>query len=255
MDLIEGVKESRDGQEVVTQQGYRQIANEFNMGFHGRRAGFMFRQGIRTANDVSSNRNRDLRKRFPNFISSQEEYWQGSDPINESQAATNELFDFLSSNEARDAFGNTNHLAVTQKKAQLEAKYGAEVAAEIDKNYMQRLKDTPDGVRLPQVVVDYYDSWLTLEPYWLAFEKVLTNPQDIQDWKVFSNASPGQKDLLRQNPKYTDLEEWVGEEQKYLREDNYEIDKALVRFYDMAPVNFQLQMEIEDKAYELAYGS
>ena len=255
MDLIEGVKESRDGQEVVTQQGYRQIASEFNMGFHGRRAGFMFRQGIRTANDVSSNRNRDLRKRFPNFISSQEEYWQGSDPINESQAATNELFDFLSSNEARDAFGNTNHLAVTQKKAQLEAKYGAEVAAEIDKNYMQRLKDTPDGVRLPQVVVDYYDSWLTLEPYWLAFEKVLTNPQDIQDWKVFSNASPGQKDLLRQNPKYTDLEEWVGEEQKYLREDNYEIDKALVRFYDMAPVNFQLQMEIEDKAYELAYGS
>ena len=188
-------------------------------------------------------------------MSSQDEYWQGADPINQSQAATNELFDFLSSNEARDSFGNTNHLAVADKKAKIEEKYGPEVASEIDQAYMQRLMDTPDGVRLPQVVVDYYESWLTLEPYWLAYEKVLINEKEINDWKVFSNATPGAKEIMRQNPMYLDLERIVSQEQKFMREESYEIDKALVRFYDMAPVNIELQFEIEDRAWQSAYGS
>ena len=254
-ELINGVVDESSGEKVIVQQGYKHIADEFNLGMHGRRAGFTFRQDLRTVNDIASNRRRDLKKRFPEFLSSQDEYWQGADPINQSQAATNELFDFLSSNEARDSFGNTNHLAVAQKKAKLEEKYGAEVASEIDQAYMQRLMDTPDGVRLPQVVVDYYESWLTLEPYWLAYEKVLINDKEINDWKVFSNATPGAKEIMRQNPMYLDLERIVSQEQKYMREENYEMDKALVRFYDMAPVNIDLQFEIEDRAWESAYGS
>ena len=254
-ELINGVMDESGGEKVVTQQGYKQIADEFNLGMHGRRGGFTFRQNLRTANDIASNRRRDLKKRFPEFLSSQDEYWQGADPINQSQAATNELFDFLSSNEARDSFGNTNHLAVAEKKAKLEEKYGPEVASEIDQAYMRRLMDTPDGVRLPPVVVEYYESWLTLEPYWLAYEKVLVNEKEINDWKVFSNATPGAKEIMRQNPMYLDLERIVGQEQKYMREESYEIDKALVKFYDMAPVNIDLQFEIEDRAWESAYGS
>ena len=115
--------------------------------------------------------------------------------------------------------------------------------------------DTPDGVRLPQVVVDYYESWLTLEPYWLAYEKVLINEKEINDWKVFSNATPGAKEIMRLNPMYLDLERIVSQEQKFMREESYEIDKALVRFYDMAPVNIELQFEIEDRAWQSAYGS
>ena len=61
------------GEKVIVQQGYKQIADEFNLGAHGRRAGFTFRQNLRAANDIASNRRRDLKKRFPEFLSSQDE--------------------------------------------------------------------------------------------------------------------------------------------------------------------------------------
>jgi hypothetical protein len=250
--MIEGIVELREGQPVVTQKGFRQVAAEFESGAHGRRAGMMLRQGIRDAQDIADGRRKDLRKRFPQLVEDNKEYWQGDGQTNETIAATNEFFDFLSSNRSRDTFGNVNHLAIAREKDRLENKYGEEVADEMRDNYVRKLTQTPDGVTMPEVVLAYYESWDTLEPYWNVYKKALPENQ-WNDWEVYQNANEGQKMILKQNYKYGYMEEKVQYHQERMRRLDYDIDKALTVFYDLAPVNARREREIQMLGREMRY--
>jgi hypothetical protein len=251
-DLIEGIVETQPtGERVVTQRGYRQISAEFESGAHGRRAGFMFRQALRAANDQSDARTADLRKRFPKLVSEGKEYWTGDGQTNETIAATNEFFDFLASPDSQDVFGNTNHLAIARKKQQIETKYGSEVADEMRNNYVRKLTQTPDGVVMPEIVLDYYESWDTLEPFWNAYLDVFKDESTREDWRIFKNSNPGQQALLEQNPKYAKMKERVVFHQDKMRRGNYEIDKALTIFYDMASKNPKREREIKALARQM----
>jgi len=254
-DQIHGIK-SEDG--AILEQGYRDIANEFHMGAHGSRAGSVFREKMKRIDEAAQARKRDLKKKYPRLVGERDEYFEGEGLNNKTIAATNELFDFISSARAKDLFGNPDHSAIERFKRSIaeNPNYGPEVAAEMAQLHEEKLLETPDGVDLPELVIDYYKSWRILEPYWDTYKKVLPKGQWLE-WESFANAPEGQKTLMRSNPNIVYMEEIVKYEQNMLRESpgGYEIDKYLTIFYDYAPKNHQRQMEIELQQYKLAYSS
>ena len=111
-------------------------------------------------NEAGSARKRDLRDKHPKLIQDRNEYFQGVAQENLTTAARNELFDFMASPRAKDAFGNINHQAIENFKSQIEVRYekygegmGKIIVDEIRHNNGQQMLETPDGSSLPPLVV------------------------------------------------------------------------------------------------------
>ena len=124
-------------------------------------------------NEAGSARKRDLRDKPPKLIQDRNEYFQGAAQENLTTAARNELFDFMASPRAKDAFGNVTHQAIENFKSQIEVRYeqygegmGKIIADEIRFSNDQQLLETPDGSELPPLVTEYYKSWDVLRPFW-----------------------------------------------------------------------------------------
>lgn len=254
-EQISGIKDDDD---TIIEAGYEDITNEFHSGANGARSGEVFREKMRRIDEAAQARKRDLKKKYPELVGEREEYFEGEGLSNKTIAATNELFDFISSDRAKDAFGNPDHSAIERFKDKIadDPRYGPEVAAEMKQLHEEKMLETPDGVDLPELVIEYYKSWRVLEPFWDMYKKVL--PENTwREWEDFANQPEGRKAIMRSNPKIAHLEEIVKERQNVLREGplGYEIDKYLTMFYDYAPVNPRRQFEIERQQARTAFNA
>jgi hypothetical protein len=254
-EQITGIQDD-DG--TIIEAGYKDITREFHSGSNGARSGEVFREKMRRIDEAAQARNRDLKKKYPKLIGDREEYFEGEGLSNKTIAATNELFDFISSDRAKDVFGNPDHSAIEKFKAKIadDPRYGPEVAAEMKQLHEEKMLETPDGVDLPELVIEYYKSWRVLEPFWNIYQKVV--PKHLwREWEDFANQPEGRKAVMRSNPMLADLEKMVKEEQNLLRSfpQGYEIDKYLTMFYDYAPVNPRRQFEIERQQARIAFGA
>ena len=257
-EQIHGVK---DESGKLVEQGYDQISDEFWSGANGRQAGEVFRRKMTIIGEAGSARRRDLREKHPKLIEDRNEYYQGAALENLATAARNELFDFMSSPRAKDAFGNVNHQAIENFKGQIETRYeqygegmGKKIADEIRFSNDQQLLETPDGSSLPPLITEYYKSWDVLRPFWDSYKDVLPpgdNEENWKAWQLFSNSPEAQKNSLRLNPKYRSLERIVENKRNQMRRLNYDIDKYLTMFFDYSPMNPKRQSEIRRQASKL----
>jgi len=257
-EQIHGVKDENGN---LIEQGYDQIEKEYWSGANGRNAGKVFRDKMTIINEAGSARKRDLRDRHPKLIQDRNEYFQGAAQENLATAARNELFDFMASPRAKDAFGNVNHQAIENFKNQIEVRYeqygegmGKIIADEIRFSNDQQLLETPDGSELPPLVTEYYKSWDVLRPFWDVYKEVLPE-ENWKAWELFSNSPDAQKNTLRLQGKFQSLERIVDNKRSQMRRMNYEIDKYLTMFFDYAPENPKRQSEIRLQMSKIRTGT
>ena len=250
---VDSIHGRKDEEGNLLEQGYDQIASEFLLGVNGRRSGEVFRRKISVIHEVAQGRRRDEQKKYPEMMADRAEYYQGAAKENLVTAARNELYDFLTSPRAMDAFGNVNHEAIETFKAQQEQRYekygegmGKIVADELKFTNDQQLLETPEGSELPRIVVEYFKSWDVLKPFWRVYEDVV--PEEFwPEWRLFAGSGDKQKQQLRLNPNIRRYEAQVENARIRLRRQNYEIDKYLTMFHDYSPENPRRIREIRQQ--------
>ena len=261
LDSIHGRK---DEEGKLLEQGYDQIAEEFLHGVNGRRAGEVFRRKLSVVHEVAQARRRDEQEKYPEMMADRAEYYQGAAKENLVTAARNELYDFLTSPRAMDAFGNVNHEAIETFKAQQEQRYekygegmGKIVADELKFTNDQQLLETPEGSELPRIVVEYFKSWDVLKPFWRIYEDVIPpgdNEENWKQWRLFAGGGDKSKEQLRLSPSIRRWEAQVNSARTRLRRQNYEIDKYLTMFHDYAPENPRRAREIQQQMRKSRWG-
>jgi len=239
--------------DTISEQGYLQIAQEFNQGVNGARSGQIFRQKMAQVRERGQGAMRELRRQHPQLVKDREEYYAGEGYDDVVLAANNEFFDFLNSPQSKDQFGNVNHEAITRFTDRIEMRYGETVATEMRSLREKTMLKTPDGVNMPERVIEYYKSWTTLQPYWQAYKEVLPESQWAK-WQNYSDLPPGEKLRVEaRDAQLSGMKKRIEAKRKYLRQRNYEMDKALTLFYDYTPVNAKRINEVT-KAQWKAYG-
>ena len=186
-------------------------------------------------------------------------YFDDTEPANLAMAAAEDFMDFYLSPQARDEFGNLNHPAVDRKLETIEqdmrlslmedgmsdeeaTRIASEVTLENEEQYIERFLKTPEGQELHPKVVRFIQGFPLVDKYHSVYKEVLP-PEDHTKYKVFMGSSWAVKQQLLTQPEYIVMDGKVGRAQEKLRRENYEIDSHMVMYYDMAPVNLQLQRE------------
>ena len=244
---------SPDG--TLTTPGLEQAALEFQFKTHGARSGEEFRKKVGLAAASYHTAKGEIRKQFPNLIKQNEEYYRGTSFENKVNAVTSEYFDFLQSPLSKDTFGNMNYQALDSFMRVAEQNYSKDVMDEVVLLKEERLLETPEGVKLPQIVIAYYKAQTQLRPYWETWKEALS-PDEQAEYRAFVSADAGQKEMLRAgNSSLVRMEERVKRAQDRLRRTDYTIDKHLMNFYDYAPMNRQLASETRIKATSIRRGN
>lgn len=238
---------------TIAEQGYTQIAEEYNKGVNGARSGEIFREKMAMVRERGQGAMRELRRQHPELVKEREEYFAGEGYDDVVLAANNEFFDFLNSPRAKDQFGNVNHEAITRFTDDIQRRYGETVATEMRSLREKTMLKTPDGVTMPQLVIEYYESWDTLEPYWKAYKDILPETQWAK-WQTYSDLPPGEKlKMEARDPQLQAMKQRVDLKRDYMRMRNYEMDKALGKFYDYAPKNPRWINEVNKQQWRM-YG-
>ena len=265
-ETIDGI---RGPDKRIQQKGWNQIAIEYDQG--GRdpaRAGRDFRDSFWDINARKQEGMRQIKIQHPDFFANRDKYFAETEPGNLTQAVVNEFMDFYTSSEARDAHGNLNHEAIDAKKERIiedvmkglqddgmteeQARNKAdEITAQMNEDYVARYKETSDGVKIEDTVLQYIASWEVLDRYETAYKDTLPEEQWSQ-WQVYNASSKYLKAQLEQEqPRYRYMAMRVEKAQEMLRIRDKEIDRALIDFYDMVPMNIENKREVVQEQQRL----
>jgi hypothetical protein len=147
-----------------------------------------------------------------------------------------------------------NYQALDSFMSLSEKNYGKDVMDEVAQLKEERLLETPEGVKLPEIVVRYYKAQTELRPYWEVWKEALSADEQ-KEYRAFVSADAGQKEMLRAgNGSLVRMEERVKRAQDRMRRTNYAVDKHLMNFYDYAPMNRQLARETRLSASAIRRG-
>ena len=254
----EAINGTYNEQGALVSKGYNQIGEEFERSPH-ERAGANFQKAFWGNNKSEQARKHQVKLEHKSYYSDRAMYFDDTEPANLAMAAAEDFMDFYLSPQARDEFGNLNHPAVDRKLETIEqdmrlslmedgmsdeeaTRIASEVTLENEEQYIERFLKTPEGQELHPKVVRFIQGFPLVDKYHSVYKEVLP-PEDHTKYKVFMGSSWAVKQQLLTQPEYIVMDGKVGRAQEKLRRENYEIDSHMVMYYDMAPVNLQLQRE------------
>ena len=208
---------------------------------------------------VASKSKRDemntLREKFPERYEAIENYYDELEEDSPTVSAMNEFFDRIHLNTdeggAIDPITQlVNYRAMDQIKKDIDAKYGDGMMAKVNTELKTRQFEVMnfDGTAVPiepriQEKIASYD---LLRPFFDAYKTVLPE-EDWDAWVTYNSLSKADKasPLLRSTEySFRRMEAIVVRAQIILRRENYEIDRALLRFHGRTPVNRELKRDL-----------
>lgn len=258
-----GRKNSRDRIEVGRKQ--EEYKNQYieNTNVYGKEFLRMLQAGdlnaqdaFRKAHTVNGNRKRtqydSLKEQNPEVFESKELYWlaQGKKLAEDGDymlMAQSEYFDRMSSDEAIiQSTGMPNFIAIDKIHADMDTKYGKGTMDAIEEEAILNMATD----RIHPLVLGYIESFTRLRPYWEAY-KTEVPEEHWTKWQIFDQSPPMQQQKMYTSTEYpyARWERDVEVKRSEMRQENAEMDFALVLYYRKRPMNLQT-MENLVRAFE-----
>ena len=207
-------------------------SDQFVKGIHGSKRGLQFRKMISNANQDRNTRQSDLKERYPDVVG---KLRQGGNPDilfdQAYDAYMTQVFSHI------DEYGELDYMAMDNNKINLKAEFGESTIKKVE----QLIKDKKFARGdLDPVVIDYFQNLDTLKPYWEVWQSFPPREQILWGNLKMLNRAEQEAALEQRSSLGFELKainRKIARERKNLRRNNPEIERFLVKFWDLKPID------------------
>lgn len=244
-----------------------QAADNFDNQTDGNDSWKTFTRAITQAGTKKRAKNEELKAQYPEHYQELKEFQDEMAQDFPVQTAMTEYFDRLGNFTDEDDFGAVNPItkqidfeAIEDLQEDIDDKFGEGTWDKIEANMAEGRAEmvTPDGesIELRSRVVEWFNSWNVLEPYYKAYKTVLPK-EEWNDWEDYIQASDVRKEQMKLNRpdlNWRVLEAEVKHAQDRVVRGNIKVDRALVLFKGHSAKSVELKMELRQIFIDGLYG-